>query len=55
MRKLLSTPLLRYNYLQNFKKPVVESNYLNNQCLHILPPNISTKWSIILPHYLISI
>lgn len=25
MRRLLSTPGIRYNYLQSFKKPVVES------------------------------
>lgn len=31
MRRLLSTPLIKYNYLKNFKKPVVESIELITQ------------------------
>ncbi len=53
MRRLLSSPLIRYNYLKDFKKPVVESKSLLNQYLHLNLQSIFTKPNIILIRFLI--
>ena len=39
--------MLKYNYLKNFKKPVVESTFAITQCTQPNLPNTSTKWDTI--------